>query len=234
MGKLYGGRVFYCIASMFRTRPIDPQNADDLVRTWQNWVTLSGDHLVEQHIHNIDMANWFCDRPPQTAVGFGGRARRCAGDMFDFFSIDYDYGDGVHIQSMCRQVNGCYNAIGQDFVYEKGRTAGDDYPKPEQSPIPADLPAAKTGNQQKQVNTLYCVNKGVPLDEARELAESSATAIMGRISAYTAAQVSWEEMMVNPDKKPEVYNLTLRPTAEDFEKGTVEIPKENVVAIPGE
>ena len=56
---------------------------------------------------------------------------------------------------------------------------------------------------------------------------------MGRISAYAGKQVFWEEMMVDPAKKPEIYNLTLKPTAEDFEKGTLEIPKENVVAIPG-
>ncbi len=52
-------------------------------------------------------------------------------------------------------------------------------------------------------------------------------------SAYTGKQVFWDEMMTDPKKKPAVYNLTLKPTAEDFEKGTVEIPKENVVAVPG-
>ena len=120
LGKLYAGRVSFCIASMFHTKPIEPADADDLVRTWQNWVALSGDHLVEQHVHNIDVANWFCGRPPVSAVGFGGRAQRSAGDMYDFFSIDYDYGDGVHIHSMCRQVNSCWNWVGHDFVYEKG------------------------------------------------------------------------------------------------------------------
>jgi predicted dehydrogenase len=233
LGKLYGGRVSFCIASMFHTQPIHPRNADDLVRTWQNWVALSGDHLVEQHVHNIDIANWFCGRPPASAVGFGGRAQRRAGDMFDFFSIDYDYGDGVHIHSMCRQVNNCWNWVGHDFVYEKGRTNGSDYPKPRQSPIPADLPRGPANHHQEQIDTLYWVNKGRPLDEARAVAESTAAAVLGRISAYTGKQVFWEEMMVDPAKKPETYSLTLKPTAEDFESGAVEIPKENVVAIPG-
>jgi hypothetical protein len=71
------------------------------------------------------------------------------------------------------------------------------------------------------------------LDEARAVAESTAAAVLGRISAYTGKQVFWEEMMVDPAKKPETYGLTLKPTAEDFESGTVAIPKENVVAIPG-
>jgi hypothetical protein len=56
---------------------------------------------------------------------------------------------------------------------------------------------------------------------------------MGRISAYTGQQVSWKEIMEDPGARADLYNLTLRPTAEDFDKGTVEIPKENSVPIPG-
>lgn len=233
LGRLYAGRVAFCIAHMFATRPINPKTADDLVRTWQNWIALSGDHIVEQHIHNIDIANWFCGHPPISAVGFGGRARRPAGDMYDFFSVDYDYGDGVHIHSMCRQIAGCWNWIGHEFVYEKGRTNGKDYPKPQRSPIPPDLPRGPSSHVQEQIDMLYYVNKGEPLDQARAVAESTATAIMGRISAYTGQRVFWDEIMVDPNKKPEWYNLTLKPTAEDFERGTVEIPKENVIPIPG-
>jgi len=233
LGKLYAGRVSFCIASMFSTRPINPKTPDDLVRTWQSWVALSGDHLVEQHVHNIDIANWFCGGPPQSAVGFGGRAQRSAGDMYDFFSVDYDYGGGVHVHSMCRQVNSCWNWVGHDFVYEKGHTDGSDRPRPEKSPIPADLVKGPSSHHQEQIDTLYYVNNGEPRDEARAVAESTAAAIMGRTSAYTGQQVLWDEMMADPAKKPAIYNLTLKPTAEDFEKGTVAIPKENVVAVPG-
>jgi myo-inositol 2-dehydrogenase/D-chiro-inositol 1-dehydrogenase len=234
LGKLYAGRIAFCIASMFSTKPINPKTADDLVRTWQSWISLSGDHLVEQHVHNVDIANWFCGRPPVSAVGFGGRGQRVAGDMYDFFSVDYDYGDGVHIHSMCRQVTGCWNWTGHDFVYEKGHTDGSDYPKPRQSPIPADLPQAPASHIQEQVDTLYHVSKGKPLSQARDVAESTAAAIMGRISAYTGQQVTWQEMMEDPNLNPKCYNLTLKPTAEDFEKGTVEIPRENVIPHPGQ
>ena len=234
LGRLYAGRVSFCIASMFSTRPINPKTADDLVRTWQSWIALSGDHLVEQHVHNIDVANWFCGGPPVSAVGFGSRGRRAAGDMYDFFSVDYDYGDGVHIHSMCRQINGCWNWTGHEFVYEKGRTNGSDFPRPRKSLIPADLPQAPASHIQEQLDTLYYVNKGKPVNQARAVAESTATAIMGRTSAYTGQQVSWKEMMEDPGINPKCYNLTLKPTAEDFEKGTVEIPQENVVPAPGQ
>jgi len=233
LGRLYGGRIAFCIGHMFATKPINPKTPDDLIRTWQNWVCLSGDHIVEQHIHNIDVANWFVGRPPVSAVGFGFRARRPAGDQYDFFSVDFDYGDGIHIHSMCRQIDGCWNWVGHDFVYEKGRTNGSDYPKPQKSPIPPDLPRAPSSNVQEQVDLLYHVLKGKPVNQLQALAESTATAIMGRISAYTGQMVTWDEIMVDPNKNPALYNLQLKPTPEDFERGTVEIPQENVVPVPG-
>ncbi|MCX8036594.1 MAG: hypothetical protein N3D11_05995, partial [Candidatus Sumerlaeia bacterium] len=109
-----------------------------------------------------------------------------------------------------------------------------DGPAPKKSPIPADLPEAPNAQVQEQTDVLYHVAKGHVLDDAREVAEATAAAIMGRISAYTGAQVTWEEIMGNPNKNPALYNLTLKPTAEDFEKGTVEIPKEGVIPIAGE
>ncbi len=233
-GRFYGGRIAFCIGHMFWRGPINPKQPADLVRSWQNWIALSGDHIVEQHVHNIDVANWFVGHPPVSGVGFGGRGRRPAGDMYDFFSVDYDYGDGVHIHSMCRQINGCWNWTGHDFVYERGRTSGSGGPKPKASPIPADLPRAPDDSVQEQVDTLYYVSKKQPLDQARAVAESTATAVLGRMSAYTGQQVSWDEIMVDPNKKPDWYNLTLKPTAEDFETGNVEIPKESVIPIPGQ
>ncbi len=233
LGRLYGGRIGYCIGHMFAVKPINPQTPDDLIRTWQNWSFLSGDHIVEQHIHQIDFACWFVGRPPVSAVGFGFRARRPAGDQYDFFSVDFDFGDGVHIHSMCRQINGCWNWVGCDFVYERGHTNGSDFPKPQHSPIPPDVPRAQSPYVQEQIHLLYALLKGKPLNQLRGLAESTAAAIMGRISAYTGRRVTWDEIMGDPNKNPELYNWRLRPTPEDFERGTVEIPPENIVPLPG-
>ena len=233
LGRLRAGRVSFCMGHMFHRRPINPKKPEDLIRSWQNWLSLSGDHIVEQHVHNIDIANWFADHPPVSAVGFGGRAHRSAGDMYDFFSVDYDYGDGVHIHSMCRQVSGCWNWVGHDFIYEKGRTSGSDGPAPKKSAFPADLPVMRSGHQQEQVNVLYYISKGKPLDQAKDVAESSAAAVLGRTAAYTGRMVEWRDMMEDPKRKPDLYNLTVKPAAEDFETGKVVIPEENKVAVPG-
>lgn len=238
LGELVAGRIGGCIGHMFARQPIEPKTADDLVRTWQDWIQLSGDFIVEQHIHWIDQANWFVGRPPVAACGFGGRARRKGGNQYDFFSIDFDYGAGVHIHSMSRQMNGCWNWAGIDLVFEKGQTRGNDGPKPQKSPIIAEVPYEQDGkpfggHQQEHIHLLYALAKDLPLNQMRDVALGTAAAVMGRISAYTGRRVAWDEMMEDPKKNPELYNLTLRPTAEDFEKGAVEIPEEGVVAIPG-
>ena len=244
LGRLYAGRVGFCIPHMFWKKPIQAKSAADMVGSWQNWICLSGDHLVEQHVHNIDIGNWFAGGPPASAAGFGGRGRRPAGDMWDMFSIDYDYGNSVHIHSMCRQINGCWRWVGHDFVFAQGRTDGTrrlDVPSkdprakivPNQSRWPADLPVVRGGHLQEQVNVLYYVAKGKPLGQAKDVAESSATAVLGREAAYTGQRLNWADMMTNPKKNPKLYNLTLKPTAEDFESGDVVVPKEGDIPIPG-
>jgi predicted dehydrogenase len=80
---------------------------------------------VEQHCHNLDVANWFIGRPPVQALGFGGRARRQGGNQYDFFSVDLDYGDDVIVHSMCRQVKGCFTRVSEQFILTLTPTAAD-------------------------------------------------------------------------------------------------------------
>ena len=236
LGRLMTGRVAWCMGHIgwSAKSPIAPKTPGDLVRTWPNWVALCGDHIVEQHVHNLDVANWMAGGPPVSARGFGRSCHRNAGDMYDCFSIDFEYPGGVHIHSMARQINGCWDWVGQEFVFENGRTSGEGSPQPKESPVPADLPQVRGGHNQEHVNMLYYLVKGKPINEAQNVAWATAAAVMGRIAAYTGQQVLWQDMMVKPGKKAEwLYNLTLKPTAKDFETGEVAFPKEGAYAIPG-
>ena len=91
-----------------------------MIRDWVNWCWLSGDHIVEQHVHNIDVINWFTGSYPVKAVGFGSRMRRVTGDQYDFFSVEYIYENGVRAHCAARQINGCSNGKVERIVGTKG------------------------------------------------------------------------------------------------------------------
>lgn len=229
-GRILGGRVSWCQGAIFTNTPQNPQTADDLIRNWQIWVELSGDHMVEQHVHNIDIANWYLDSHPIAAVGFGFRARRKAGNMYDFFSVDFEYPNGVHIHSMCRQMPGCWNWVGEQFTFEKEKPAG--Y-KP-QSPDPYEKPGYHDNPYiGEHAHLLYAIVTEHPINEARQVALATGAAIMGRESAYTGKRITWKEMFEDPTANPALYNLTLRPTAEDFESGEVKMLKDGDIRVPG-
>ena len=206
-------------------------DADYLARNWLNWSEMSGDHLGEQHVHNIDVANWFLGRTPVSVVGFGGRARRETGNNYDFFSLDLDYGDGVHIHSQCRQISGAYSRVGEFFRGSKGEVNGGGKLVGKDVSIPKFDVMDKDGNVQELINWIKSARKGEPINEARQIAESTAVAIMGRYAAYTGDFIRFRDLMENTESK--YYDLKVAVQAEDFEKGSVVLPEENVVPIPG-
>lgn len=235
IGRVISGQIWWCQGQLwFNRRQPGESDANYLVRNWVSFTEMSGDHIVEQHVHNIDVANWFIGRPPESALGYGGRARRQTGNQYDFFSVDFDYGNDVHIHSMCRQIDGCYNRTSEYFTGTEGSTWGtgpgrDGYKKVIQLP---DFEEVGGPFVQEHVDMLRSIKDGTPLNEAKNVAESTMTGIMGRISAYSGQSVRWRELMDESLNSP-WYNLTLAATGEDFEKGTVVAPPDDVVAIPG-
>lgn len=232
IGKILGGCVYWCGGALWHRKESNVDtDADYLVRNWVSFTEMSGDHIVEQHVHNLDVANWFIGNPPKTALGFGGRARRKTGDQFDFFSIDFDYGDGCRIHSMCRQINGTDGGVREFFRGAEGESWGGGGLKSEKKIEIPEFPEHGGPYVQEHVDLLNSIIDGKPLNEARNVAESTLTAIMGRMSAYTGKLIKWSDMMEN--KESPWYNYTCKPSAEDFEKGPVTAPEDDVAAIPG-
>lgn len=233
IGRIVGGQVSWCMGQLwYKTRNPGESDADYLTRNWVNFTEMSGDHIVEQHVHNIDVANWFIGRPPVMAIGFGGRARRITANQYDFFSVDFDYGDGCHIHSMSRQINGCYNRVGEFFIGTEGVANGNGGLKAK-SGWQMEIPQYTEGNPYdlEHKDLLQSILDGKPLNEARQVAESTLAGIMGRIAAYTGELVRWSDLTKNTDSK--WYNFACAPSAEDFESGNVVAPKEDVLAVPG-
>ncbi len=107
-------------ALWYRERQAGWSDMECMIRDWVNWNWLSGDHIVEQHIHHLDAMLWVIGKPPVRAVGMGARMRRPTGDQYDFFSVDYTFDNGVHMHSTIRQLNGCANLRDESIVGTKG------------------------------------------------------------------------------------------------------------------
>jgi predicted dehydrogenase len=201
-----------------------------MIRDWVNWCWLSGDHIVEQHVHNLDVMNWFTGSHPVKAVGMGSRQRRVTGDQFDNFSVDFVFDDGRHFHSMCRQINGCASNVSERMQGATGSTncqnsildlAGNEiwrypYPKTEDGKEGKIKPAM----DQEHVDFVTSIRTNKAFNELENTAISTMVAIMGRVSAYTGKETTWEEMM----------NSDLKLGPEIFAFGPVDIPKEVPVA----
>lgn len=177
-----------------------------MLRNWVNFCWLSGDHITEQFIHEIDVMSWYMGQLPVKAVGYGGRQRRITGDQYDFFSIEYVYENDLRTHCSARQINGCTNGKVQQINGTKGHAdaAGKlydlhgniiwEYPHPAE-----DDPESKwkvtNPYVQEHINLVTGIRTGNAVNDAEAQVNSTLLTIMGRIAAYTGKDITWEEIM---------------------------------------
>jgi myo-inositol 2-dehydrogenase/D-chiro-inositol 1-dehydrogenase len=172
------------------------------VRNWLYFTWLSGDHIVEQHVHNLDVMNWAINDHPVRCVGMGGRQVRTAehfGHIFDHFAVDYEYPNNVHVMSMCRQIDGCASSVSESVAGTRGIC--DTAAGPRLYRITGERPWRMAANQdnepyQAEHVALFESIRGrrqQRINDLRQVAESTLTAIMGRMSAYTGRAVTWDQ-----------------------------------------
>ena len=237
IGDLVAANAYWNMGKLWHVNPrAEWTEMENMLRNWVNWMWLSGDHIVEQHVHNLDVVNWFKNDHPVKAVGFGSRHRRVTGDQYDNFSVDFVYRDGMHMHSMCRQINGTAHNVSEYIRGTKGYTNGHDGVYLYDGTAVFENPRPETEEEQKALEEKYnspyvqehvdlvtAIRKNEPLNEAEHVAVSTLTGIMGRISAYTGREVTWEEMM-----NSEVHHMP-----DTYVMGTVTgVPKK--VPVPGE
>ena len=179
-----------------------------MIRDWTNWRWLSGDHIVEQHVHNLDTVLWFTGMNPVKAVGSGGRVQRVTGDQFDFFNVNFTYPNGGTLASMCRQIDGCDEDISELVMGTKGYTNCQNtiydlkgkvvwkYQESGQEPGRSHY----SPYELEHVDFVTAIRTNQPLNEAEHIAHSTLTAIMGRTAAYTGKVVTWEEIMDSSER----------------------------------
>jgi myo-inositol 2-dehydrogenase / D-chiro-inositol 1-dehydrogenase len=167
------------------------------MRNWYYFNWLCGDHICEQHIHNLDVSNWLMGGPPSDCNGQGGRQVRTGkefGEIFDHHFLEYTYPNGTKMFSQCRHIRGCWNSVSEHAHGTKGH---------------ADISGAKIygpdgeliwkssggggGHQEEHYDLFAALRRGEIYNEADFGADSTMTAIMGRMATYCGKTVTWDE-----------------------------------------
>lgn len=233
IGNITGGSVYWNQTMLwYRNREKGWSDMEWMIRDWVNWKWLSGDHIVEQHVHNIDVFTWFSGFKPVRATAFGGRAKRVTGDQYDHFSVDFEFENGVHMHSMCRQVDGCDSNVSEFVQGSLGSWSsqnGEFVIKDLSGNVLWKYDQANDAQYTQHnpyvlehVNLVSHIRSGEPLMQAIETSVSNMAAIMGRESAYTGKSVNWDEMTAS--------SLTYEPSK--LEMGSVDMSR-YTVPIPG-
>ena len=210
IGEITGGVVYWNQVQLWhRLREPGQTDFQAMVRDWVNWRWLSGDHIVEQHHHNVDVFTWFSGLRPVACVGNGSRHRRPTGDQFDNFNVDFEMENGIHLHSMCRQINGCANQVDEFIQGTRGSWfsgRGTHIIKDlEGNEIwRFDREAAQEQFAQhnpfvlEHVDMISSIRQNRGLNQAEETALSNMAVIMGREAAYTGQRITWEAMVASP------------------------------------
>jgi myo-inositol 2-dehydrogenase/D-chiro-inositol 1-dehydrogenase len=199
IGRLTGARAYYNTGELWHhDRQPAWTDLENQIRNWLYYTWLSGDHIVEQAIHNIDALNWAFGGHPVRAIGTGGRQVRTApefGHIYDHFTTVYEYEGDAFATMMCRQQNGCDKKVANEFTGTKGTA----YVLPDYL-----IKGASQWKYEGEPNDMYVqehtdlianIRAGRPSNELKQVTESSLTAIMGRMSAYSGKTITWDDAL---------------------------------------
>jgi len=206
----------------YRARPGREAGTSEMIYQLRNpyhYTWISGDQIVEQHVHNLDVCHWIMGTPPVSAQGMGGRQVRIGplfGDIFDHQFIEFTYANGTKLFSQSRHFTGAWNQVAEFAIGPKGMaevaagriTVGNDtwqYKGP------------KTNPYQVEHDRLFAaVRQNTPYNEAVYGAESTMIGILGRMAAYSGQVVNWDEAMKS--------NTSLAPAKYDWDATPPSLP----------
>jgi predicted dehydrogenase len=169
------------------------------VRNWYYFTWLSGDQIVEQHVHDLDVCNWMAHAHPVEARGLGGRQVRVGkdfGEIFDHTAIEFTYANGLKMFSFSHHFPGGWEAFADYAHGTKGRAELNGYGDATLSVAgrqPMRWKRGPDGHQVEMDDLFAAITSGRPYNEADWAADSTMTAILGRMAAYSGKVVSWED-----------------------------------------
>lgn len=220
IGRIVAARCFWNQGGLWM-KPRQPgwTDVEWQLRNWLYFTWLSGDHICEQHVHNLDVVNWALGAVPIRCTAQGGRQVRtdpAYGHIFDHFAVLYEYPGDVFVTSMCRQIAGCSTAVEEGFTGTDGTCrvwpGHGEISGPRAWRFSGENPNPYVAEQAALVNAII---RDEPINEAEQIALSTLTAIMGRLAAYTGKTVTWDQAMNSRlDLMPPELSLGAMPTPE--------------------
>jgi predicted dehydrogenase len=218
-----------------RKRQYNQTEMEYQMRNWYYFVWLCGDHICEQHIHNIDVINWFKNGYPVKAQGMGGRQVRKGkdhGEIFDHHYVEFQYADGSILNSQCRHIPGTMSKVDELLIGTKGSiVCGAANIKDSKGKVLFQFDKKTENNpyQTEHDELFEAIAKGQYKFADAELgAKSTMTSILGRLATYSGQVVEWDAALNSGlDLQPKVYDWNAMPPNVPNEEGFY------AVATPG-
>jgi len=239
IGDIVLSRVYWNSAGVWvRPRQEGQTEMEYQMRNWYYFNWLCGDHITEQHIHNLDVGNWVKQAHPVRANGIGGREVRNGkdhGEIFDHHFVEFEYADGSIMSSQCRHIKGCMNRVSEAFHGTNGSA-----PKP-------GVILTKSGYKLMDYNSkndpnpyqvehdlLFAAvaNGEYKFADAENGAKATMTSILGRMATYSGQVVEWEDAInSNISLAPEKYAWDANPPVLPDANGYYAIPVPGITKV---
>jgi len=200
------------------------------MRNWYYFNWLCGDHICEQHIHNLDVSNWVKDAHPVEANGMGGREVRTGkehGQIFDHHFVEFTYPDGSKMMSQCRHIPGCFSSVSEHAHGSKGTANVKNSISGPGGETRWRYRGENPNPYQVEHDDLFAaIRGGTPYNEAVYGAHSTMTSILGRMATYSGKVITWDEALKSNVRvgTPELYDFSSTPPVVPDEQGRYPVP----------
>jgi predicted dehydrogenase len=236
IGEITSGQVYWNSDGVWvNPRKPGQTEMEYQMRNWYYFNWLCGDHITEQHIHNIDVMNWFKGAYPVKAQGMGGRQVRTGkeyGEIYDHHYVEFEYADGSILNSQCRHIKGTYSRVDEMFVGTKGVVkcgAGQINSLNGKSLYKFDMSKENQPYQNEHDELFAAIAKGeFKFANAEYGAKSTMTSIMGRMATYSGQVMEWDKVLNS--------GISIQPAKYDWDAPPPTLPDGNgyyAIATPG-
>ncbi|MCX6897642.1 MAG: Gfo/Idh/MocA family oxidoreductase [Verrucomicrobia bacterium] len=170
------------------------------IRNWYHYIWLCGDHICEQHVHNIDVCNWIMKDHPVKVWGQGSRQQlgEKSGEIWDNFDCEFEYAAGAHMFSYCGQVKRSWSSVSEAVQGTKGTSNPSGsyalYGQKDSWKSTLQL-QSKNPYEQEHIDLINAILNNTELNETKNVTDSTLTAIMGREASYSGALVTWDQIL---------------------------------------